>query len=463
MLTSLPQDVWEKILEELRRRVSEQKFQTWFRPIRPLEISEERIVLEVPNPFFIDWFEEHNLPLLRSAVSSQIHSNPVIRFAVAENYQETFQRPRPSAEASRNPAPPRSSNSLKFHNLNPRFNFDSFVVGRGNEFAYAAGNAVAQTPARVYNPLFIYGGVGLGKTHLMQAIGHHVLTQAPGAKVFYVSSEKFMNEMIESIQRATTIEFRERYRNLDLLLIDDIQFMSGKESTQEEFFHTFNTLYDANKQVVVTSDRAPKDIQDLEERLISRFNWGLVTDIQPPDFETRVAILRHKAERDHIRIPDEVLCFAAENIRTNIRELEGSLVRLQALASLSGGPITTELARDVLGDYIRTHQPKVPDVLEIQRAVAAHFELPVESLRGRRRTSGVALARQVAMFITKQLTPLTLIEIGRRFGNRDHSTVLYACTKMSQRVVGDAEFSALLTRIREELLASADQRTLNGD
>jgi len=458
LLTSLPHDAWEKILDELRRRVSEQKFQTWFRPIRPLEISGDRIVLEVPNPFFIDWFEEHNLPLLRSAVEAHIPSNPTIRFAVAENYQENFQKPNPSADTRRATTPTRPASQLRLHNLNPRFTFDNFVVGRSNEFTYAAALAVAQTPARVYNPLFIYGGVGLGKTHLMHATGHQVMAENRSAKVFYVSSEKFMNEMIESIQRATTIEFRERYRNLDLLLIDDIQFMSGKESTQEEFFHTFNSLYDANKQVVVTSDRAPKDIQDLEERLISRFNWGLVTDIQPPDFETRVAILRHKAERDNIRIPDEVLYFAAENIRTNIRELEGSLVRLQALASLSGGPITTELARDVLSDYIRTHQPKTPDIGEIQRVVAAHFELPPESLRGRRRTSNVALARQVGMYITKQLTSLTLIEIGRRFGNRDHSTVLYACTKMAERVARDSDFGGLVDRIRRDLLASNDQR-----
>jgi len=437
--------------------VSEQKFQTWFKPIRPLEISEDRIVLEVPNPFFIDWFEEHNLPLLRAAVATQIAGNPAIRFAVAENYQESFQRPRPAMEAMR-PAAPRVPHALRYHNLNSRFTFENFVVGRGSEFSYAAALAVAQTPARVYNPLFIYGGVGLGKTHLMHAIGHQALMQNPALKVFYVSSEKFMNEMIESIQRATTIEFRERYRNLDLLLIDDIQFMSGKESTQEEFFHTFNTLYDASKQVVVTSDRAPKDIQDLEERLISRFNWGLVTDIQPPDFETRVAILRHKAERDQIRIPDEVLFFAAENIRTNIRELEGSLVRLQALASLSGGPITTELARDVLGDYIRTHQPKSPDIAEIQRVVASHFELPVESLRGRRRTSGVALARQVAMFVTKQLTTLTLVEIGRRFGNRDHSTVLYACAKVGERIGADPTFATLVDRIRQDLCGQESQR-----
>ena len=270
-----------------------------------------------------------------------------------------------------------------------------------------------------------------------------------------------MNEMIESIQRGTTLDFRERYRGLDLLLIDDIQFMSGKESTQEEFFHTFNSLYDSNKQVVVTSDRAPKDIPDLEERLISRFNWGLVTDIQPPDLETRVAILRRKGERSGVEMPDSVLFFIAENIRSNIRELEGSLVRLSALSSLTGSALTIDLAREVLGDYIRGQLQRAPDVLEIQKVVAAHFELPVESLRGKRRTSTVALGRQVAMYLTKQLTSLTLVEIGRRFGNRDHSTVLYACAKVAEKSATDPAFAQFIDRIRHGLTSVRDQNEID--
>jgi len=439
----------------LREEVSEQKFSTWFRPIRPLEVTGERVLLEVPNPFFVDWFEEHNLPILRSAISGALGSVPEIRFVVADGHEERMARAMPPAS----PAPaqsPRLATIVTSCNLKPQFTFEDFVVGRGNEFTYAAARAVAQDPARVYNPLFIYGGVGLGKTHIMQAIGFEVKQRNGVAKVHYVSSEKFMNEMIESIQRGTTLEFRERYRGLDLLLIDDIQFMSGKESTQEEFFHTFNSLYDANKQVVVTSDRAPKDIPDLEERLISRFNWGLVTDIQPPDLETRVAILRRKAERSGLEIPDNVFFFIAENIRSNIRELEGSLVRLSALASLTGSPIAIELARDVLGDYIRGQAHRVPDVHEIQRVVAIHFELPPESLRGKRRTSAVALARQVAVYLTKQLTSLTLVEIGRRFGNRDHSTVLYACTRIGKKVAADPAFAARVDRIRRDLIGTAD-------
>jgi chromosomal replication initiator protein len=456
LLEQTDQDVWEQILDRLKELVSEQKFTTWFRPIRPVEVAAHRVVLEVPNPFFVDWFEEHNLPTLRLAISRVLTDNPEIRFVVAPGYESKFVRPIPNDPPAMEIEVPRPPTMISTCNLKPQFTFENFVVGRGNEFTYAASRAVAQDPARVYNPLFIYGGVGLGKTHVMQAIGFEVKLRNPAARVHYVSSEKFMNDMIESIQRGTTLDFRERYRGLDLLLIDDIQFMSGKESTQEEFFHTFNSLYDSNKQVVVTSDRAPKDIPDLEERLISRFNWGLVTDIQPPDLEMRVAILRRKAERTALEIPDPVLFFIAENIRSNIRELEGSLVRLSALASLTGSPITTELARDVLGDYIRGQQHRVPDVHDIQKIVATHYELPPESLRGKRRTSSVALARQVAMYLTKQLTSMTLVEIGRRFGNRDHSTVLYACTRVSERISADPGFAAQIDRIRRDLMGAGE-------
>ena len=469
-MSSAPKEaLWGLVLDHIQQRISEQKFNTWFRPIRPVALTGGEVVLEVPNPFFVDWFEEHNLPILKSAVTEALGECPNIRFAVSETYRTGF----PATEAPSEAELPESGGSvraipadralgrapLRVHNLNPRFTFENFVVGRGNEFTYAACQGVAADPARVYNPLFIHGGVGLGKTHIMQAIGWQVLQSSPGAKIFYVSAEKFMNEMIESIQRGSTLEFRDRYRKLDVLLIDDIQFMSGKESTQEEFFHTFNTLYDENKQVVVTSDRAPKDIQDLEERLISRFNWGLVSDIQPPDLETRAAILRHKAEQEDIPISDSVIFFIAQNVRTNIRELEGCLVRLYALASLSQGPITIDLARDVLRDYIRLQRPTQIDVLEIQRLVAARFEVPVETLRGKRRTSTVALARQVAMFLTKQLTSLTLVEIGRRFGNRDHSTVLHSCSKVSDRMKSDERFATLIDELLRSLGESEDQRS----
>lgn len=424
------------------------------------------VELEVPNPFFVDWFEEHNLPILKSAIAQTIGSCPDIRFTVSEDYQSGYGPTRTIAEPINGGGSPQfpivqsqpRRVPRRMHNLNPRLTFDNFVVGRGNEFTYAACQGVAADPANVYNPLFIHGGVGLGKTHIMQGVGWAVLARTPEARIAYLSAERFMNEMIESIQRGTTLDFRERYRKLDLLLIDDIQFMTGKESTQEEFFHTFNALYDESKQVVVTSDRAPKDMEGLEERLISRFNWGLVTDIQPPDLEMRAAILRHKAEQDRIDIPDGAIFFIAKNVRSNIRELEGCLVRLSALASLSQSAITEELARDVLGDYIRENRPAQIDPLEVQRMVAARFELPVESLRGKRRTNEIALARQTAMFLTKRLTSLTLVEIGRRFGNRDHSTVLHATSKIANRIKTDERFASLIDELMRSLGESTDQR-----
>jgi chromosomal replication initiator protein len=423
---------WSRVLDEVRNRVSPQKFQTWFEPVQVLSLDQEKLVLEVPNPFFGDWFEEHNLPLLEEVVEKLAGCRPKVRFVVSSAYYEQASpaaidvAPAPAPSAAGKPAPARVT-----HNLYPRFTFDSFVVGKSNEFAHAASLAVGQEPGGVYNPLFIYGGTGLGKTHLMQAIGHTVLGLHPGARVFYASSESFMNEMIQAITAGRTLDFRKKYRSLDVLLLDDIHFLSGRDATQEEFFHTFNSLHDAHKQIVVTSDRPPKDIAQVEERLISRFNSGLVTDIQPPDLETRVAILRSKAGRENISLPQDVLFLIAERIQRNIRELEGCLVRLSALSRLLCVPITVDLALEVLRVYAGPGDAAV-DLGQIQRRVAKEFDVTVESLRGKRRTSTIAFARQVAMYLTKQLTPLTLVEIGRGFGNRDHSTVLYAIDKIAE-------------------------------
>jgi chromosomal replication initiator protein len=426
--------------------------------MRALEFTEGRVVLEVPNPFFVDWFEEHNLPILRRAVEDTIGASPEILLVVSEQFSDRSQRrvarpPKPGPD----PAPGmRVDGRSRHYNLNPKFTFDSFVVGRGNEFARAACTAVSAGLGRAYNPLFLFGGTGLGKTHLMQAIGNEV-SRRSAARICYVSAERFMNEMIESIQRGSTLDFRERYRGLDLLLIDDVQFLAGKESTQEEFFHTFNALYDAGKQVVLTSDRAPRDLQDLEERLISRFSWGLVCDIQPPDLETRIAILRYKAERDGIKLPDEVIFAMAEMVRTNVRELEGSLTRLQALADLSRSSITYDLMRDALSDYLREAAVRALDVNEIQAVVAKQFDVPVESLRGKRRTSTLARARQVAMYLTKEHTTLTLVEIGRRFGNRDHSTVLHALSKIRALRETEPEMRTLLEKLDTILVGRTRQ------
>jgi chromosomal replication initiator protein len=315
--------------------------------------------------------------------------------------------------------------------LNPNYTFDHFVVGKSNQFAAAAARAVAEHPATAYNPLFIFGGSGLGKTHVMQAIGNEILRRSPnGSTLHYSSAESFMNEMIGAIQSSKTMDFRNKYRKIDVLLIDDVHFLQGKESTQEEFFHTFNALYDAHKQIVLTSDRPPKEIPTLEERLVSRFEWGLVTDIQAPDLETRIAILRKKAADDHLEIPDDVLEFIGSNVRSNIRELEGSLIRLLAFASLTDRDIDLPLARDVLKDFLK-RQERLVSVEHIQRMVADHYGIPEEAMKVRKRTHSIAFPRQVAMYLCRELTGLSLTEIGSRFGGRDHTTVMHACEKIA--------------------------------
>jgi chromosomal replication initiator protein len=346
-------------------------------------------------------------------------------------------------ERQRGPAPSRDES-----NLSPNNTFETFIVGSGNQFAHAVCQAVAQSPGERYNPLFIYGGVGLGKTHLMHAIGHYVREQRRGARVFFVTAEKFMNEMIYSIQHATTLEFKSRYRTADVLLIDDIQFLAGKESTQEEFFHTFNSLHGAHKQIVLTSDGPPNSITALEERLISRFTWGVIADLQPPDLETRVAIVKKKAELQRRSLPNEIALLLASNIKTNIRDLEGSLSRLLAFAELTGQPLTVEFAQEVLRDQIKPDLARI-DALDIQRAVARHFGVSEESLRGKRRTDTIAFPRQIGMYVTRSITDMSLAEIGGKFGGRDHTTVLHACQKIEKLMQTDRD----LRTVVEDLMA----------
>ncbi len=453
MEASSAQGTWVEVLQEIRKRVSNQKFQTWFEPIQVLKLESEKVILEVPNPFFGDWFEEHNLPILLDTLRQYTGTSPHVHFVISKKYYEQEQEkgiPQPTSTAPKPVIQPPVAPNRIVHNLHPRFTFNHFVVGKSNEFAHAASKAVASEPGGIYNPLFIYGGTGLGKTHLMQAIGHAALSRRPDTKIYYAPSEKFMNEMIQSITAGRTIDFRQKYRNLDLLLLDDIQFLSGRDATQEEFFHTFNTLHDARKQVIITSDRPPKDIAKVEERLISRFNSGLVTDIQAPDLETRVAILRAKAQRENIVIPEDVMFLIAERIQKNIRELEGSLVRISALSHLLHAPITHDLALEVLKVYVNPSESLV-DVGLIQRETAKAFDVSVESLRGKRRTSTIAFARQVAMYLTKQLTQLTLVEIGKNFGNRDHSTVLYAIDKITNIRRDDFPMDQRIEKLQEKL------------
>jgi chromosomal replication initiator protein len=430
----------------LARIGSAQTFETWFRPIVPRTLSVDSVELEVPSAFFVDWIHEHHLPLLRDVLHGTLGGNPDIRLVPRDS--ESGARPAPVPETASAPearpavARPEPRRGWLDSQLNPRLTFETFIVGGGNRFTHAACSAVANKPASIYNPLFIFGGSGLGKTHLLHAIGHAVRDQRPLARVTYVPAERFTNEMIFAIQHGQTLAFRNRYRNVDVLLIDDIQFLAGKESTQEEFFYTFNALRDAHKQVVVTADKPPKDIPMLEERLISRFNQGLVTDVKQADLETRIAILRNRcdAEGAGIRLPDDVLLLMADRIRTNIRDLEGCLVRLMAVSSLTHQDITLELAEEVLHQYIHP-EPDQTAPERILAVVAERFGVKPDALFGPRRTRTIAMPRQVAMYLTRQLTDLSLGEIGRLFGGRDHTTVIYACDKVATMIKTDPSFT----------------------
>jgi chromosomal replication initiator protein len=441
-------ELWDRVLDRISTVVNAQSFQTWFKPTRLVSYDDARLVVEGPNPFFVDWLAEHHLDKIEFAARETLGKDVSIEFIASEPPQRISSSDvsvRRSVLVNEQVALPN-----KVH-LNARYTFDEFVVGGNNRLAHAAALAVAEQPARVYNPLFIYGGVGLGKTHLIQAIGHHVLTEHPSLRISYVSAESFMNELIHAIRNGITLEFKERYRNIDILMIDDIQFLAGKESTQEEFFFTFNALHDANKQIVVTSDRPPKEIPTLQERLTSRFEWGLITDIQPPDLETRIAILRKKVENERIPIPDDVIALIAENVKSNIRELEGSLIRILACSSLACQEINVKMAQSVLRDIIKGRPKKPIDIKTIQRAVSQHFDIPLETLKAKTRIARVVLARQVAIFIARELTDSSLVEIGRHFGGRDHSTVLHACKKIEREIEGDPKLGRKLTAIKEEL------------
>ena len=422
--------LWEQVLSSVKSRLeSEQAFVTWFKPIVPRGIGAQVVELEVPNSFFMDWIHEHHLQTLNQCLADVLGAQPEVRFSINEAATAASPNAEPRRPTSRGGAPARVQLDSQ---LIPRLAFETFVVGSGNRFTHAACLAVAENPGNAYNPLFIYGESGLGKTHLLHAVGHAVRESRPDARITYVPAERFTNEMIYAIQHAQTLAFRNKYRNVDLLLIDDIQFLAGKESTQEEFFYTFNALRDAHKQVVVTSDKAPKDIPMLEERLTSRFNQGLVTDVKEPDLETRTAILRNRCELEGegIHIPEDVLLLIADRIRNNIRELEGCLVRLIAVASLAQQEVNVELAEEVLQKYVNP-EPDLTTPERIVAVVAERFGAKGDALCGKRRTKNVTLPRQVAMFVMRQLTDLSLVEIGKVFGGRDHSTVLYACEKVA--------------------------------
>ena len=437
--------LWVQVLQNLETRIaSEQALETWFRPIVPRELGAEVAELEVPNAFFVDWIHEHHLTALRNALTDVIGRCPDIRFIAREP------SPLPAGPAARpataparavTPEPATRAREWLDSQLLPRLTFDSFVVGSSNRFTNAAARAVSERPGHVYNPLFIHGASGLGKTHILHAVGHEAKRLKPDALVYYVSAERFTNEMIYAIQHGQTLGFRNKYRGVDVLLVDDVQFLAGKESTQEEFFHTFNALRDAHKQIVVTADQPPKDIAGLEERLISRFNQGLVADIQQPDLETRIAILRQRCEQESggLRLADDVVLLIADRVRGNVRDLEGCLVRLMAVASLSHRDVTPELANEVLATYVKA-EPETNSPERILSAVSERFGVRPESLVGKRRTQAIAMPRQVAMYLMRHLTDLSLVEIGRVFGGRDHSTVIHACRQVTERIQAEESF-----------------------
>ncbi len=439
------QTIWQQTLDKLASELSKPSFETWLSSTRLLNIQDDRLLISVPNDFAKDWLESRYAPLIRSAIQPILGRNVSLRFIIPDP-SESFE------DAPLDPLPVVKNEPFPCY-LNPKYSFDTFVIGNSNRFAHAACLAVAESPAKSYNPLFIYGGVGLGKTHLMHAIGNFVLERYPQTRVLYVSSEKFTNELIDSIREKRQIEFRNHYRNVDILLIDDIQFLAGKEGTQEEFFHTFNALYEANKQIIISSDRPPKDIPTLEDRLRSRFEWGLITDIQPPDIETRIAILRKKAKLENIQVPNEVMVYIADKIQSNIRELEGALIRVMAYASLSSNPVTQETAAEALKNILPTANPKQIEITSIQEAVAEYFHLPLSDFKAKKRTRAVAFPRQIAMYLSRELTDCSLPKIGEEFGGRDHTTVIHAYAKIVNILQKDPQLDQKITELIHRIQA----------
>lgn len=445
-------NLWNKVLEKISPKIDRQSYEVWIKPIKFSSFNNKILSLEVPSKFFQDWFTTHYLDLVQKAMEEFSGGGVKVKFLISPQRERSLRKEKVIIKEFIEGDMDAGYSSQ----LNPKYTFESFVVGPSNRFAHAASLAVAQSPAKSYNPLFIYGGVGLGKTHLMQAIGRYILNKNSQSKVFYISSERFTNDLISAIRNRTTTRFRRKYRNVDVLLIDDIHFIAGKESTQVEFFHTFNELYDAHKQIVISSDRPPKEIPTLEERLASRFEWGLVTDIAPPDFETRLAILQNKAEINHYKVPNDVLEFIAENIKYNIRELEGALIRIVAFASLVGSEVNITLAREVLKEIAPVKAERQIDIEQVQRIVVDYFRLKISDMRVKKRSRNIAFPRQIAMYLCREITDCSLIEIGDRFGGRDHTTVMHAWEKINKLKEKDNEVKEviehLLRLIKEESL-----------
>jgi chromosomal replication initiator protein len=428
------ESLWGRMLVSLATKVPPAALDSWLRPCRLTAVEGDHVKIAAPNTYTRDWLHQHHTESLQAAAREVLGGNPRVSLDIDRD------APSPATNATEPP--------VAAPGLSSRYTFDSFVVGNSNQFAQAACQAVAELPSRAYNPLFIYGGVGLGKTHLLHAVGHQIARLYPHLRLLYLSSERFTNDLINAIRYDRTAEFRAKYRTIDLLLIDDIQFISGKERTQEEFFHTFNDLYEARKQIVVSSDAAPKEIPDLEERLRSRFEWGLIADIQPPDFETRVAILKKKAEIERVRLPDDVAYLIAGRIKANIREIEGSLTRMIAFCSLSGRDMSVELAQEVLAD-LWGEEERVITMEHIQRKVAEFFGIKLSDMRAKNRTKSVAFPRQVAMYLSRQLTHASLSDVGRAFGGKDHTTVIHAVSKLQALIQEDPKLKQTIDTLTQ--------------
>jgi len=446
-MTRTHDQLWKDASNVLQGMLNPDMFSRWFAQVKPLELKDDVLVLGVVNEFSQIWLQDNFLSLVREAVN-QTAKHPVqVRFAIAPGLQTESPADKHSSFAK----PLGTGRPALDIKLNPRYTFDTFVVGPNNNFAHAAALAVAQSPAKAYNPLFVYGGVGLGKTHLMQAIGHGAAHARRTSRVWYITSEQFTNEFIQGVQTSSLTKFRKKYRQADVLLIDDIQFFAGKERMQEEFFHTFNSLFDAHKQIVLSSDRPAAEIANLEGRLVSRFEWGLVTELQPPALETRIAILKKKAALLDVKIPDRVIEFLAEKIRTNIRRLEGALIRVASYASLTGKEITTDLLETLLRDALHEEARHTLTIDAIQKKVAEHFDIRFADMTSRRRPQNVAFPRQVAMYLSRTLTDRSLVDIGETFGGRDHGTVMHACRLIETRMAEDQRLRQTVSYLQQSL------------
>jgi len=442
--------IWEKTVNLLKDKISEQNINTWIKPIVLIEIKNSVIEAEVPNKFIKDWIKENYQKLIEESLDNQGYKNHRLNLSINKQIKKTKEISDEPIEEVKEKRKTEDIKGIEIPNINPKYTFDTFVSGSSNQFAHAAALAVSNNPATTYNPLFIYGGVGLGKTHIIHAIGNQILKDNKSMKICYYSSEKFTNELINSLRHAKMDEFRNKFRSIDILLIDDIQFIAGKKSTQEEFFHTFNALYESHKQIVVTSDKFPKEIPDLEERLRSRFEWGLIADIQAPDTETKQAILKMKADQNKIDIPEDVIYFLANSITNNVRELEGYLIRIGAYASLTATPINLEMAKTILKDILIEDSKEIT-IEKIQKTVAEHFQLKVSELKSSKRLKNLVFPRQIAMYICRKLTDLSYPEIGAKFGGKDHSTIIHAIKKIDKKIEEDLHTRTVVEKLMEKV------------